>query len=363
METRGSHLAIVAINIDPALYERIAMRVREGGYVDLAQFFDLAARNQLALEGTPSPLMEMRRPRGGDGSAEQGERRPPTAGAQTADSVAQPGGWRALVRRHGFPSDRFPQSDVDTDLSHLLWGQTNRLLPVAVGVRVLANLLGNSDDVPLATWHENAIAVATALRDDLRVWDERASHPHGTRWATAFPEPKESSAQRYISQFLGASARNGSSDGGAVFLGLAAISGSGENARATLTSSGAQWASFRNPIFDADPDVEPERTFSEEEARFFLEHLREFRIGEYRFLSSVAELVAQGKSREDLNEAIERAYPAWASVASTMRAGAIGRLGDLGLLERSRHGLHVAYRLSPLATRLGLPDETSEVVG
>jgi hypothetical protein len=358
-------LAVVAINIDPTLYEKIAVRVREGGYLDLAQFFDLAARNQLALEETPSRPMAAPRLRAGDRAGQPTARRSPTPRTGTPDDahsegVEQRGGWRPLVRRTELPSDRFAHPDVDTDLDHLLWGQTNRFLPVAVGVRVLANLLGDSENVPLAAWYENATAVAIALRDDLRGWDERANRPHGTRWATAFPERKESSAQRYANQFLGSSTRDGRSDGGAVFLGLAAISGSGEKARATLTSSGAQWASFRNPLFDADTDVEPERTFSDEEARFLLEHLREFKIGEYRFLNTVACLVAEGKSREDLNHAIERAYPAWASVASTMRAGAIGRLGDLGLLERDRHGLHVEYRLTPLATSLGLPDEASE---
>ena len=102
------------------------------------------------------------------------------------------------------PIERFERPDVDTDADHLLWGQTNRLLPVAVGVRVLANLLQESDEVPVATWYERATAVATSPpRTDLRRWDEDAKRPHGSRWATAFPEKKESSAQRYVNQFLG----------------------------------------------------------------------------------------------------------------------------------------------------------------
>ena len=362
-------MAVVAINIDPDLYQRITKRIREGGYLDLVQFFDLAARNQLALEATPGLETSSPQRRGGRTSdaevAERGFISPTRGGedAHTRDGAGRPRDeWRALVRRAEMPSDRFARPDVDPEPDHLLWGQTNRLLPVAVGVRVLANLLGDSDGVPPANWFDKATAVATALRDDLRAWDARASRPHGTRWATAFPERKESSAQRYVNQFLGAPAREGGSDGGAVFLGLATIFGSGENARASLTTSGAEWAALPNPIFDADDEADPERTFSEEEARFFLKHLREFRLGEYRFLNTVAALVAQGMSREDLNDAIAQAYPAWASVATTMRAGAIGRLGDLGLLERSRRGLHVDYRLSPLATSLGLPEAT-EVVG
>jgi len=360
-------LAIVAINIDPELYERVARRVREGAYLDLEQFFDLAARNQLALEAKPDPLMPT--PNAGDGQAAGAEisARPMTGAEQTAGAAHQgapaphlSGEWSELVKRTDLAADRFERPGIDPELDHLLWGQTNRLLPVAVGVRVLANLLGDSNEVPVGTWHEKATAVATSLRDDLRRWDESAKRPHGTRWATAFPEKKESSAQRYVSQFLGASARDGSSDGGAAFLGLVAISGSGERGRVTLTTSGAAWASLPNPIFDAD--AEPASTFSEEEVRFFLEHLREFRVGEYWFLNTMAALVAKGLSREEQNEAIASTYPQLESVASTMRAGAIGRLGDLGLLERSRHGLNVDYRLSALATSLGLPQPT-KVVG
>src|SRR5262249_30288316 len=152
-------------------------------------------------------------------------------------------------RRTDLSIERFAWPDVDADPDHLLWGQTNRLLPVAAGVRVLANLLQDSDDVPVATWYEKATAVATALREELRRRDETANRPHGTRWATAFPEKKESSAQRYVSQFLGV-ARDGSSDGGAAFLGLVSITGSGANSRVTLSRSGASWANLANPIFD-----------------------------------------------------------------------------------------------------------------
>lgn len=354
-------MAIIAINIDPQLYESVAVRVRDGKYLDLDQFFDVAARNQIALEATPHALLPSRERRAEqlvDEAAGQAISRgmPPRGGTGAAEAAPrQVDEWRSLLRRVDLPSGRFVAPESDPAKDHLLWGQTNRLLPVAVGVRVLANLLGEADDLPVGSWHEQATFVATTLRDELRRWDERADRAHGTRWATAFPESKESSAQRYINQFLGTPARDGRSDGGAVFLGLVVISGAGDRARASLTSAGATWASLPNPIFDGAG--EPESTFSEEEVRFFLEHLRECRVGEYRFLNTVAALVAEGLSREEQNEAIARAYPGRESVASTMRAGAIGRLGDLGLLERSRHGLNVEYRLSPLAAVLGLPEQ------
>ncbi len=244
------------------------------------------------------------------------------------------------MARAELATERFPQPEVDTDIDHLLWGQTNRVLPVGCCPEFgfSANLLDGSDDVPATTWYQQATEVATALRDDLRRWDGDAKRPHGSRWATAFPEKTDSSVQRYVNQFLGVAGREGGSEGGAVFLGLVSIAGVGEDARATLTTSGASWAGLLNPIFDADG--EPTQTFSDEEVRFFLNHLRDFRIGEHRFLNTMATLVAEGLTRDEQNEAISRGgYPRWKSVASTMRAGGIGRLGDLGLLERTRRGL------------------------
>jgi hypothetical protein len=352
-------MAVVAINIDTELYDRVAKRVQQRGYLNLDQFFDLAARNQLALEAAPSHATPERAVDGARAVSDAGpiESSGDVHRARLKQRAAAdlPRQWHEHVGRTELSIERFPRPDIDSDADHLLWGQTNRLLPIAAGVRVLANLLGSSDDVPVTAWYQEATAVATALREDLRSWDESAKRPHGSRWATAFPEKKEASAQRYVNQFLG-----GSSDGGAVFLGLVSIAGSGEDARVTLTTNGASWAGFPNPIFDGE--AEPTRTFSDEEVRFFLNHLHEFRIGEYRFLNTMALLVDEGLTRDEQNEAIARAYPRWKSVASTMRAGGIGRLGDLGLLERTRRGLSVDYRLSPLAKSLGLPHKT-EVVG
>lgn len=360
-------MVVVAVSIDTNLYERVATRVREGKYLSLEQFFEVAAQNQLALEDSnrrqsrggrleaTEVAENMDRRRGGTPRDGKGSESSAPHEADVSDTD-----WRSFVRRRELPADVFAEAEIVTETECVLWGQTNRLLPVAVGVRVLANLLNDHVDVPVARWHEESTRVAMLLREELREQDERAGRPHGTRWATAFPERKPASAQRYVNQFLGAPARDRRSDGGAVFLGLVTLSGTGEDARVSLTRSGAEWASFTNPIFDANGD-EPASTFSEDETRFFLNHLRGFRIGEYRFLNTVAALVAEGLSREQLNDALTLAYPQWEGYASTMRAGAIGRLSDLGLLERTRHGLNVDYRLSPLASEVGLP-ELAQVV-
>ncbi|MDP9225061.1 MAG: hypothetical protein M3P18_14675, partial [Actinomycetota bacterium] len=55
-----------------------------------------------------------------------------------------------------------------------------------------------------------------------------------------------------------------------------------------------------------------------------------------------------------LNEELPALFPNWADHIPTMRAGAIGRLSDLGLLGRERRGLTVEYHLTALANQVEL---------
>jgi hypothetical protein len=245
-----------------------------------------------------------------------------------------------------------PEPAPVDDEAAVLWGQINRVLPIAVGVRVLAHLsTDRSNAVPIEEWHETATGVAVALRSRLRQLDEAAGRRHGSLWSTAFPDNTSPSAHRYVNQFLGFPKSDGGlSDGGAAFLGFIAFDRG--DAGATLTTAGAEWAALANPLFD-DGDS-PTRTFSVEETTFFINHLKRYRPAELQLLHGVATLVEQGRSRTQLDEALAAEYPQWEKYIATMRAGALGRLSDLGLLERTRRGLTVDYALTPLAAEVGL---------
>src|SRR5262249_11331253 len=138
-------------------------------------------------------------------------------------------------------------SRVDDDA--VLWGQVNRVLPIAVGVRVLAHLTaGDARAITVEKWHDAATRVAMQLRIELRELDEMAGRRHGSLWSTALPDDTPQSANRYVNQFLG-HPKAGLSDGGAAFLGFVVFD---ENGTAALTTAGAEWAAFANPIFDGD---------------------------------------------------------------------------------------------------------------
>lgn len=334
-------MAVIAVNIDAALYTAIEQSVSSGNYSDLEQFFTVAARNQLALEksaGATLPPVSATEPSGGDGVIPD---------LSDLGSAVTSSGKELLL---AITASSKLQPETLEDESLVLWGQVNRVLPIAVGVRVLAHLeAGQVDGVPVEEWHEAATKVAVALRPYLRELDEASGRRHGSLWSTAFPDETPASSNRYVSQFLGFP-RDGVPEGGAAFLGFVTFDETGTGAR--LTTAGAEWAAFSNPIFDGDGV--PARTFSTEEAAFFLDHLRSRRPAEFQFLQRVATLVEEGGSRTKLDEALANDYPQWEKYIGTMRAGALGRMSDLGLLERTRRGLTVDYSLTPLAADLGL---------
>jgi hypothetical protein len=236
------------------------------------------------------------------------------------------------------------------DEAAVLWGQINRILPIAVGVRVLVHLSADTaNGVPVDAWHETATVVAVALRSHLRQLDEEAGRRHGSLWSTAFPDDTPASVHRYVNQFLGFP-KGGLSDGGAAFLGFVAFDQN--DTLAKVTTAGVEWAAFTNPLFDDGGS--PTRTFSVEETAFFINHLRQYRPAELELLRQIAALVAKGRSRTQLDEALAAEHPQWKKYIATMRAGALGRLSDLGLLERTRRGLTVDYALTPLAAKVGL---------
>lgn len=352
-------MVVIAVDLEPKLYGQVRNAVVSGSYESIQQFLEVAAWNQLALEETTQPAPRV-------GRARKGGSEPGLSFAHEALSLMRHRGvadgmWRDTVSRVD-PSrlGHLVEPRVADDPSDVLWGQTNRLLPMSTGVRVLAHMVAEGDGpVARRDWYETATTTARRIRVRLQEWDKQAGRKRGELWATAFPEDDESSGHRYMSQFLGVPARDGSGRGGAAFLGFVAFDGPDDLSPVRMTTSGAKWASFLNPIFDTE---NPTKTFSVEETSFFLEHLRRYRPGEYQLLAAVASLVAEGHSRTEIDAQLKELYPPWSKYIGTMRAGAIGRLSDLGLLGRTRRGLQVDYHLTELASELKLAAATDEQV-
>jgi hypothetical protein len=337
-------MPVIAINIEPKLYTAIEQVLAGGNYSDLQQFFAVAATNQLALEAS---------------AASEESTVPSTSPAAVhasngSSSVSSPLASEAvpamLTSVPAAAAAALPKPVRVDDDGAVLWGQVNRVLPIAVGVRVLGHLsAGRSGGVPVEEWHGAATGVAVALRPHLRQLDTAAGRRHGSLWSTALPDDTPASAHRYVNQFLGYP-KGGLSDGGAAFLGFVAFDEGDTVAR--LTTAGAEWVAFANPLFDDGGS--PSRTFSVDETAFFVNHLMKYRPAELQLLQRIGAFIELGHSRTQLDAALAETYPQWKKYIATMRAGALGRLSDLGLLERTRRGLTVDYALTPLAADIGL---------
>jgi hypothetical protein len=234
--------------------------------------------------------------------------------------------------------------------SPLLWGQVNRLLPVMAGVRVLGHLLleDEAHEISLEVWHERA-AAATSLYAHLLDLDHEAQRRRGDLWSIGFPSGDRASTRRYANQFLGRGSRQ--SPGAAEMIGLVLIRPQGDKMTAAITAAGVELSARQNPAFDGFGQAE---TISEAEAELFLRILGQQLPEEREFMALMATLIEATDSRVALEEELIQHRPELEKYAGTMRAGAIGRLHDLGFLAREREGTKVRYSLTPRATKLRL---------
>jgi hypothetical protein len=361
-------VVVVVAEIKPADYEAIDKLVGTS-YGSIQQFVEVAVRNQLALEGGLNGFVDLpdhvpprahERKESSPLMARQGSTAVLSQPTTDANSVKPTPGstddeWLPWV---GAIDPTAVATGAEISVPDLpLWGQINRVLPIAAGVRVLAHIAESAEQpfVSVDEWHAKAADAAVGLRARLEAIDSARNHRHGERWATAFPEDERTSRKRYVQQFLGYVRPNGQPEGGAARLGFVSFA-DGDPSKVSLTRGGAAWASLQNPIFDGT-DVNARGTFSREEAERYLDHVRHKVPAEYHLMTVVAGLVDRGKARTEIDDRLGELYPDWSRYIGTVRAGALGRLQDLGLLRRERRGLHVDYGLTDLSYELRLIDE------
>lgn len=338
---------LLVVDIKPHLQREADVLVPER-YESLDELINVALRNQLAMEKAHGHV-----PRDSVGvlaDRPAAKARPADAGR---DAPAPAAGWRDMLRRvDGTAVGPAGAAPVRRQPGANLWGQVNRLLPVAAGLRVLGNMLVANEQqaVLVADWHREAAGVATELRHHLLTLDRKAQRGRGELWSTGLPNGERPAFRRYTTQFLGGSRSGEAVPGAAEQLGFIEVVGESPARRVGLTTAGVLWTSLANPVFDG---AAAKQTFDIDEVRFYLEHIERYLPLEHEFMRTLAELIERKFGREELDQALVELYPGWESVAATMRAGGIGRLHDLGLLHRVRSGQFVNYSLTELARTLG----------
>lgn len=258
----------------------------------------MAVENQLAMDATIA-----RGPRTSGTAQEQWLRRPESM-PQRADAAAYGGALFALV---------------------------NRLLPVKVAARVLANA-GAFD---LGAYRATAALAARELGLRLRAEDLAEGRKGAARRWIALPvgEDEHATLERFSQHFTLSVSPSGRLSGALAQLGLAVV----HDGQPLLTDLGVGFAVAPNPILD-QRSVRAQQVLSDEERGILVRALAG-NVEESEAIRDFERLVrATGGEQTALDAALQEAN-GWSSAqAVAHRAAMLGRLRDMGVAEAIGRG-------------------------
>lgn len=243
--------------------------------------------------------------------------------------------------------------DEDT----ILWGQFSRFLPIKVSLRILAGLSEeNNSPVRVDDWFTSIFEWAPSVRKYLRSVDKENRIPRGEQFASGFPKSPLASGVKSINRYLNHSCASIYKDGKVVgfpaHLGLIHVEGEGEfeERLVSLTQAGLEYVAMSNPVIDEESTS---TSMSPDESQFMMDKIEESLPASWGFLRFVLSSVAGGEDTpNELSAAIARLYGKGTSrnwnnkQVPTYRTGAIGLLGDMGLMSRTWNFRSVTYSVT-----------------
>lgn len=303
----------VVVRLPRPLARRVGAYLRAGSaYDDLSELVTVALENQLALEGAPAAL--------GRSASEPG-----LEGTSTIAALRMPGAPPGVAD----PREAFEP----------LFSMTNRLFPLKVAVRVLANL---PEDASLNDFQYGAAQAARALGQRLRVEDAQAGRKGPDRRWIALPvaDNEDAALNRFVNHFTLTLSSDGMASGPLAHLGLAALSGG----RARLTKLGLDLALAQSPLLDDGGDGIA--LLSDDERQLLMRAIRG-NPGEIGAIHEFVEIAQNhGGRQEDVDAALRMAHASWSEAqAVAQRAAMVGRLRDLGLATVEGRGPTARIRL------------------
>jgi len=326
-------------NLPEYLVAKIRSLIEKGEYEDIASFLITAAENQLFLEykDEEKPARE---------SSEDAKK-------ESMDILSS----RDFtgIETTCVPSpEQYLYPDVENEEKlGPFWGQINRIFPMKIGLRVLANMLKSTGEyTSLVDFQEKAVSIACL--HGLGLW--RQDKKQGRSWNNSrsvglpIDENEEKGKQRYKTHFLAYMRKDGVMEGGLGRLKFVNLKRDAQrNELVGITREGLDFASLENPVLDHSDTGK--RTLSEEEREFYIKHVHHNIPGESQAMTRILKYISSGISigPEELNNRLKRDYAdyGWSeAVLNTNRSGLVSRLHELGLIEKIRKGKEVTYALS-----------------
>lgn len=332
------------LDINPYLELKIEEIIKTKGFRDFDHFVTVALENQVALE-TSNPTIN------GvsniiDSQISQINKAIPNRNV----SIRTMKDNEDLIRIPNQPSE-LPYLSIPENPNNILWGQYYRFLPVKVGVRVLMNMY--HDQFPeIRDFTEMVTKVALPFRHHLAKLDRSDRRSFGELLSASFPTNDEKSVRRFLNQYM---VYLRTSD--MTLLGMMpelklinVVADENMVVRIGLTKFGSQFAILQNPAIDLN---KPE-SLSEEEIDFLVNHIADNIPAEFEHMTIALKAIKDGKkTRDELNSILKEYYlnyhkgTEWSdTVVNTMRSGLIGRLNELGLVKREKHGKNIRYHIT-----------------
>jgi len=329
-------------DIRDSILHDIQKLIDVGRFRDVGEFVSTAIRNQLVLEESDERLVIS--------DSKQG-----TGETDTAD-LLDSGNLREVVSRevwHAVSELQDPQI-VATPTSEPLWGQYYRFFPLKTVMRVIASMYSDGAPPSLKAIRSTAIDEISRLSGALKLHDQERSAKGHLRLTVGFlkGDKRPKSQDRFITQYLGRMTASGALSGFLAEMGFAVPVEHNGDRRIALTAAGIAFACLSNPILDEGAEKQP---LSSEEAQYLVAHITEHMAGEAAHMKLVLESLRRGKTTtSQLDASLEQFYksqfpgqPFSDATISVMRAGAISRLRELGLIEPTAKGRPIRYELAP----------------
>jgi hypothetical protein len=328
------------IDIDPRLWRKIQSLLAEGRFGSLNEFVTAAIESQIMLES--KPLDQAAGEFSGEGSMAN------SLAEMVSNTIDGSTGVVQLSIPQTPPALERLRGEISDDIA---WGLYNRIFPVKITVRVLSQLLVEKGEktVDLKLLRERTTEQARMVAHMLGS-NRRDKGPRGERLFTGLPfRRSDRSADRFENMFVGSVSLKGKAEGFPALLGFVNLKRLEGRPLASLTEAGFAFAQLRNPVLDGDATAAiPNRSLSEEEADFYVAHIRSALPREWELSVHVLEEIGEGvNTTVGIDQVVRKTvHDLKSALIPPTRSGVISRLGELGLVQRRQDGAKVLYALT-----------------
>ena len=370
-------MPLLAINLSDTLFDQIKPLVDKSLYKSLEAFLEIAAFNQLAMERGVAPaeiverghrkIKEKEHDAKAAVSAHHPKRpaEPPAKPrVETVRSVIEPVArvttvvevpvtevdyeetFKHLALLNVKEGPKPISTATDNESQGRVFGQVNRLLPLKLACRWLANAATRDGHWPRYELISDKLADdAGTIGSLLEQWDAENDRKRDKLLSTGLPRRGNSASRdRFLSQFVARVTRSGEIFPATICqYQLARF----DSSAIALTEQGLAFSQLPNPILDKR-DKQAAATLSSEETAFLADHILELVDTERDDMRVILKAIDSGsKTPSELTETIRNRFPPeWSdSVFQTHTSGLVSRLGELRLVKRAWQGRNVNYEL------------------